>query len=108
MNNIELSVIIVSYKNLEIIVDCLNSIYKNNDIGNYLEVIVVDNSPEDNIYNYVADNFENVRIIKNQNKGFGEGNNKGACIARGKYLLFLNPDTILVEPIFGFAINHER
>ena len=46
-----------------------------------------------------------MRILKSENKGFGAGNNLGAKIANGEYLLFLNPDTILIEPIFQFAIK---
>lgn len=105
MSHVEISVVIVSYKNLDIIIDCINSIYKYNDIGDRLETIIVDNSPEDNIYEYVNENFKQVNIIKNNNKGFGQGNNVGAKKAKGKYLLFLNPDTILIEPIFRFAIE---
>ena len=105
MNHILFSVIIVSYKKLDILIDCLDSIYKYNDIGDKLEIIVVDNSPEDNIYNYIKSNYKDVKILKSKNRGFGAGNNLGAKIARGEYLLFLNPDTILIEPIFQFAIQ---
>jgi hypothetical protein len=105
MENILFSVIIVSYKKLDILINCLNSIDKYNDIGDKLEIIVVDNSPEDNIYNYIKSNYKNVRILKSENRGFGASNNLGAKIARGKYLLFLNPDTVLIEPIFQFAIK---
>ena len=86
MNHILFSVIIVSYKKLDILIDCLDSIYKYNDIGDKLEIIVVDNSPEDNIYNYIKSNYNDVRILKSENKGFGAGNNLGAKIARGEYL----------------------
>lgn len=102
---IEFSVIIVSYIRLDIIIKCLDSIANFNDIGDRLEVIVVDNSPHNIIFNHVRDNYPWVRMIKNENKGFGEGNNIGARNANGKYLLFLNPDTILIEPIFTYAID---
>lgn len=105
MSGIELSVIIVTYKNLHIVVDCLDSIIRHNDIGKKLETIIVDNSPDDKIYTYVKCNYQDVTIIKNENKGFGEGNNVGAKNAQGDYLLFLNPDTILIKPVFRFAIN---
>ncbi len=102
----KLSVIIVAYKKRKIIDDCLESVFKYNDIGNDLEVIVVDNSPQkDNLYYYIKEKYKEVKIKFNDNKGFGEANNRGAEIAEGKYLLFLNPDTILVEPIFEFAIK---
>lgn len=101
----ELSVIIVSYKNLKILKDCLNSIKKYNDIGNKLQVIVSDNSPDMEVFNYIENHYSWVNVIKNENKGFGAGNNRGVEISSGKYLLFLNPDTILIEPIFSFAIE---
>lgn len=101
----KLSVIIVSYSNKNVLVDCLNSIEKYNDIGDDLEVIVSDNSPDMDLYNYVSENYGWIRILKNDNIGFGAGNNRGVKVAEGKYLLFLNPDTILVEPIFKFAVS---
>ncbi len=106
MNKILLSIIIVTYKNLEVIKDCLDSINKYNDIGNQLEIIVIDNSPDDTyVYNYVKENYKEIKIIKNENKGFGHGNNVGVKNSTGNYILFLNPDTILVEPIMKFAIK---
>ena len=105
MDKIILSIIIVSHKNLEVLRNCLDSIYLYNDIGECLEIIVVDNSPEDNIYHYIKNNYSDIMILRMDNKGFGAANNLGAKIAKGEYLLFLNPDTILIEPIFKFAIN---
>lgn len=105
MKEIDFSVIIVTYNNIEIVKDCLKSIHQYNDIGKLLEIIIVDNSSNKKILNYVKKNWRDVKIIDNNNMGFGEGNNVGAKKAKGKYLLFLNPDTILVEPIFKFAIE---
>lgn len=56
-------------------------------------------------FDYVTNNYKNVKILKNENKGFGQGNNIGFIASRGEFILFLNPDTILIEPIFSFAIN---
>lgn len=105
MEEIKLSVIIVSYKKLDVLINCLYSIYNYNDLGKQLEVIVVDNSPDYNIINNLEENFKQVKVIKNKNNGFGEGNNIGAKNSSGKYIVFLNPDTILIEPIFKFAIE---
>jgi len=102
---IEFSVIIVSYNNLQTIIDTIESIIEFNDIENKLEVIVVDNSPVNDVFDYIQQNYIDIIIVKNNNKGFGEANNVGATFAKGKYLLFLNPDTILIEPIFEFAID---
>ena len=105
MRGMTLSVIIVSYKKIEILRDCLNSIKQYNDIGEDLEVIVSDNSPDDILYETIKKEYDWIKIIKNEHKGFGAGNNRGYEIATGKYLLFLNPDTILIEPIFKFTVE---
>lgn len=102
---IELSIIIVSFKNIEIVLECIDSISKYNDIGSQLEVILIDNSPNHEVYEATITKYTHIVAVKNENKGFGAGNNVGASLAKGKYLLFLNPDTILVEPIFKFAID---
>lgn len=104
MNKI-LSLIVVSYKNINVLRDCLDSIHKYNDIGDALEVIVSDNSPDLSLYDCIQKEYPWVKILKNENRGFGAGNNRGVEISSGQFLLFLNPDTILVEPIFKFAIE---
>ena len=99
------SVIIVTYNNLEVVKDCIKSIYQYNDIGDGLEIIVVDNSPNNFVVNYIEMNHPNVIIVNNENTGFGDANNIGFQISESDYILLLNPDTILVEPIFKFAIS---
>ena len=101
-----LSVIIVSYNGLDLLTDCLNSIRKYNDIGTDLEVIVSDNSPDNRVVDSIKSNFPEVKTVHNpKNGGFGYGNNRGVDVSTGEYLLFLNPDTLLTEPIFQYAIN---
>lgn len=104
-NEIIFSVIIVSYHCRECLENCLESIRQYNDIGTGLEIIVVDNSTDDSVYKWLKEQAADVTVIKNENKGFGEANNVGAKAAAGRYLLFLNPDTLLIEPVFLFAIN---
>lgn len=105
MNKKVFSVVIVSYKKLDILIDCIKSIQKFNDIGKALEIIVIENSGSMGICKAISNMFKEVTVIKNENRGFGQANNIGAKIARGKYLLFLNPDTIFIEPLFKFAID---
>lgn len=104
-NSKKLSVIIVTYQEIDIVRNCLDSIQKYNDIGDELEVIISDNSEDDVLYEAIKAEYDWVKIIKNKNEGFGAGNNRGFEISTGKYLLFLNPDTILTEPVFQFAID---
>jgi len=102
-----LSVIVVTYRSSSIIVPCLQSIQRFNDIGDRLQVTVVDNSPTgDSTYELVCNEFPWVQALRNpENGGYGQGNNVGAQSSTGRYLLFLNPDTELVEPLFDFAIS---
>ncbi len=101
----KLSVVIVSYCNTAILKDCLDSIETYNDIGDRLEVIVSDNSPDNSVYDYLCAEYPWVRVVKNENIGFGGGNNRGVALATGEYLLFLNPDTVLIEPIFSYILD---
>ncbi|MEI6696621.1 MAG: glycosyltransferase [Bacteroidota bacterium] len=98
-----LSVIIVTYKSLNIIDDCLTSILKYNDIGNELEIIIVDNSPlDDPLFNYITNHYQEIKIIKNNNNGgYGQGNNLGISKSEGEIICIMNPDVRLSEPIFS-------
>lgn len=101
------SIIIVNYDLTEEVRKLLLSIKKYVKLIDY-EVIVVDNnSPDRSIENLNAE-FPEFRFeLLSTNLGFGHGNNVGAQIASGKYLLLLNPDTYLEEDIpfklFQFA-----
>lgn len=100
----KLSLIIVVYKSESVIFNCLDSIEKYNDLGNDLEVIIVDNEQESILGpNLRTDNYSFcIKYLKSEcNKGFGGGNNLGASVATSNVLFFLNPDTILVERIFS-------
>jgi len=99
---LKISVITVAYKNSKVVIDLLNSIQRYNDIDDELEVIVVDNSPKDcRIEEAIKDaEYKGYKYIPADNRGFGAGNNIGAAVAQGEILAFLNPDIILIEPIF--------
>lgn len=101
----KLSVIIVSYNNLKLIKECLDSVKKFNDIGDSLEVIVVEQSPIDEIFETISKEYDWVKCVRNSNQGYGGGNNVGVRNATGEYLLFLNPDTLLIEPVFGYILS---
>lgn len=104
----KLSIIIVTYKSESVIFDCLESICKYNDLGDMLEVVIVDNSPNDSLASVLESSDLNgldVRYIHNpENGGFGQGNNIGVENSTGEILLFLNPDTIVIEPVFSFLV----
>ncbi len=93
---IDLSIIILNYNTRELLRDCLNSI-KKSKLNNYsYEIIVVDNASTDGSARMVEEEFEEVKLIINRkNLGFAAGNNRGFQKAKGKYVLLLNPDTII-------------
>lgn len=99
----KMSIVIVAYKNQDVLLKCLNSINQYNDLQDELEVIVVDNSPIDERVEKILweSLLKNVRYIPANNSGFGAGNNIGARAATGEIIGFLNPDVILIEPIFS-------
>lgn len=102
-NDIIISVIIVSYKELNLLDECLESIERYNDFKEHTEIILSDNSPDDDVISFVNKKYPKIKTIKNVNNGFGTANNIAVKESKGKYLLFLNPDTRLTEPIFSFA-----
>ncbi len=98
--NIEASIIVLNYFGEKLITKCLDSIYNQNFDKEKFEVIVVDNNSKDKskelLKKYKKDFQEDLVLIFNENNlGFGEGNNCGINIAKGKYVALLNNDCIV-------------
>lgn len=88
------SVIIVNHNARQYLGACLHSLL-NDDIPPH-EIILVDNASTDDSVPYVREFFPSVRVIRNPaNVGFGQACNIAAQYAEGKYLVFLNPDTVV-------------
>lgn len=93
----DLSIIIVNYNVKYFLEQCLFSV-QNAAKGLTTEVIVIDNKSTDNSLPYLQPVFPSVRFIANaDNLGFAHACNQGLKLATGRYILFLNPDTILPE-----------
>ena len=94
----DVSIIYVNYKNTNLIIDSYKSLKQFSNGFSY-EVIVVDNSEDINVINELKANLDSdVKIIDSgSNLGFGKSNNLGAKEAKGRYLFFLNTDTILLN-----------
>lgn len=93
-----LSILIVNYNGLRFLADCFASIKQH--VSCSYEIIVVDNASSDGSCQFIADNYPEVRLVSSPvNTGFTGGNNLGGAHARGKYLLLLNNDTVLLSDI---------
>ena len=101
----ELSVIIVSYNVRYYLEQCLISVRAASE-GIDSEVFVVDNNSADGSCSMVSTLFPDVKLIMNQdNKGFAAANNQALKLATGRYMLLLNPDTIVEEDTFKRCIS---
>lgn len=103
----KISIVIVTYNSSKDLHGCLTSIVNNNDIGDELEVIVVDNNSTDRIESKEIANkiIPNVIFIENKtNGGYGSGNNVGIVASSAPIVLIMNPDVRLFKPIFKDAI----
>ncbi|MFN4246660.1 MAG: glycosyltransferase family 2 protein [Flavipsychrobacter sp.] len=102
----KISVIIVNYNVKYFLEVCLHSVLRATN-GFAAEVIVVDNNSTDGSMQMVAEKFPTVIRIENKdNAGFGRANNQGVAIAKGEYILFLNPDTVMPEDFFTKTIGY--
>ncbi len=102
----DLSVIIVSYNVKYFLEQCLHSVEKASE-HIAVEIYVVDNNSADGSVQMVAEKFPGVKLIANNvNLGFAKANNQAIRIASGKYILLLNPDTLVQEDTFSKCIAH--
>lgn len=107
---IDLSVIILNYNSGDFLKNCLRSVLQSEENGFKYEVIVVDNASTDGSlkkiqYSNIQSKLK-IKIIKNKkNLGFAAGNNVGIKKAEGRYILFLNPDTLVRENTFKEMIK---
>ncbi len=93
----ELSIVIVSFNVRYFLESCLYSVFKALE-GVEGEVIVVDNNSVDGTLRMLGEKFSQVKLISNrENTGFAKACNQGIAVARGRYVLLLNPDTLIEE-----------
>jgi O-antigen biosynthesis protein len=96
----ELSIIIVSYNVRHFLEQCLNSVKKASENIDS-EIFVVDNNSADGSCSMVKQLFPEVTLIRNSgNAGFAVANNQAIKKAKGRFILLLNPDTIVEEDTF--------
>ncbi|MGR4973774.1 glycosyltransferase [Pseudomonas sp. LARHCG127] len=105
----KVSVVVLTYNNLELTKACLDSLLTQSQYPN-LEIIVVDNHSSDQTPAFLtawADGHPDRIVILNQdNKGFAAGNNLGLAAASGDYLVILNNDTVVTAGWIKGLIRH--
>ena len=100
-NKMSLSIIIVTYNVKALLQECLRSINSKLNI----EIIIIDNG-DDDTYKIFKKNKKYIYIKNKENVGFGKANNQGFKIAKGKYILLLNPDTKLEKDTLDIMYNY--
>ena len=116
----DLSIIVVSWNVRELLRACLRSLTKDERPGtkdrsspsfvlrpSSVEIIVIDNASSDGSAEMVAAEFPQVRLVANaDNRGFTGGNNQGIAVAQGRYVFFLNPDTVVMDDALSTLVGY--
>ncbi len=117
MMNVDLSIVIVSYNVCDLLAQCLASVVRPQTTDHRQktksEVFVVDNASRDGSAAMVHERFPSVHLIENtENRGFAAANNQAFAETRGRYVLMLNPDTVVrtgaLEILVKFMDEHPR
>jgi GT2 family glycosyltransferase len=106
----DVSVIIVNWNTCDLLRQCLQSV-RDHTLGSRFETIVIDNASTDKSVAMVRAEFPEVVLIENtENCGFAAANNQGIVVAKGRYVLLLNSDTIVldraIDKTIAFADRH--
>jgi len=112
MNSVDVSIVLVNWNTRELLYNCINSIYRGTSNSNF-EIIVVDNASSDNSVDMLKLEFGDVKVIANtENRGFAAANNQGMLASKGRYILLLNSDTIVldnaIDKAVAFADAHKQ
>lgn len=108
----EISICMVSLNCFNVLVDCLKSINEAvSDVKH--EIIIIDNASSDGTAEKIANRFRDAKIIQNPyNMGFSKGTNQAIRLSSGRYILWLNTDTILkpysLHDLYQFLESHPK
>lgn len=101
----ELSLIIINWNSTAYLRECIASIYVHT-IGVAFEIIVVDNASPDGDVDVLKEQFPGIILIKSPNNvGFARANNLGFKASTGRYVVLLNPDTLLLNSAFNLMLR---
>lgn len=100
-----ISIVIVNYKVPGYLRDAIRSV-QDAELAEQAEILVVDNASGDNSKELITSEFKNVNWIQlKSNVGFGKACNIGVQSSSGKYVLLLNPDTVIAKDTLKVAVD---
>lgn len=100
----DIAIIVVSTNEARWLDACLSTVFDHAGSAE-LDVVVVDNESSDGTRELVESRFPQARVVASANRGFGHGNNRGLETTCARYVLFLNPDTEIVDGTFGELVD---
>jgi GT2 family glycosyltransferase len=102
----DISILIVNYNTRDLLISCLKTIYQFPKNLTF-EVLVSENGSNDGTEEAVREKFPQVRVIQNgRNLGFGTAMNIAVSQARGRYLVALNPDTMVPHNTLRYMLDY--
>ncbi|MFT6334057.1 MAG: GT2 family glycosyltransferase [Halioglobus sp.] len=109
---VDISIIIVNYNVRHFIKRTIESVYASKVDGLSYDIHVVDNASIDGSVEMISSSFPEVNLIANKdNVGFSTANNQAVKVAKGDYVLILNPDTVIQEDTlqicYGYMVKHQ-
>lgn len=103
----DVSVVLVSFNTRELTRECLHSLLAHLQHGISGEVVVVDNASRDGSADMIEREFPQVRLERSHvNLGFGNANNLGFPLCRGRHIVLLNTDAFLQDGALQLAVRH--
>ncbi len=103
---VDVSIVIVSWNSRDVLRNCLRSILDQTSEISF-EIFVVDNASQDGSALMVRSEFPNVKLLaNNENRGFAAANNQAIRVASGRYVLLLNPDTIILNAAISRCVHY--
>lgn len=107
---VDISISIVTYNSEKVIGNLLTSLYEHTK-ENSFAVYVIDNGSSDNTVSLIKNNFPQVKLIEQENKGFGGGHNAVLSQLDSKYHAMINPDIVFqsdaLHTLFTYMEEHE-